>query len=306
MIDIFLSRPTDISEFQELGLNNLLSFLKKENLNPRTLGTTDYAQESPLNEIIQILELCSGMIVLGYSKIFIEQGVIKGERVKEPVKMASEWNQIEAALAYCTRKPLLIICDKGVSFGFFDKGTANCYVHQVDFSDPQWSLQRSIQGAILKWKERVVVCNRKKDDVNNTTKVPTQHDVDLFKKFNNEMPHNQFIYFLEQHDIIDYHNDDNLTIAFDFIRNWTGPDNDFSDSQASQLLDDFKKKLKKVCVFYATNTFSRGEHLSRVAEWVLETPGEDDKMREKYNPIADDAINAYKELIKYGNNHLVQ
>lgn len=164
MIDIFLSRPTDISDNQQQGLDNLLTLLKFAGLNPRTLGATDYPQEIPLNEIVQILQSCSGMIVLGYSKIIIEKGSVKGENITEPIKLASEWNQIEAALAYASQMPLLIICDKGVSFGFFDRGAANCFVHQVDFSNSGWSFQKSIQGAIQKWKERVVLYKEKQNE----------------------------------------------------------------------------------------------------------------------------------------------
>lgn len=165
MIDIFLSRSTDIIEQQQKGLQNLLSLLKFAELNPRTLGTTDYPQESPLNEIIEILQSCSGMIVLGYPKIIIEKGLIKGKNITEPVKLASEWNQIEAALAYALQIPLLIICDKDVSFGFFDRGAANCFVHQVDFSDSEWCMKTSIYGAIQKWKERVALYCDKKNNV---------------------------------------------------------------------------------------------------------------------------------------------
>ena len=75
MIDVFLSRPTDISDGQQQGMDNLLSLLKFAELNPRTLGATDYPQESPLSEIIEILHSCSGMIVLGYPKIIIEKGL---------------------------------------------------------------------------------------------------------------------------------------------------------------------------------------------------------------------------------------
>lgn len=174
MIDIFLSRPTNISDKQQQGLDNLLSALKSLELNSRTLGATDYPQESPLNEIAEIMNSCSGMIVLGYPKIIVEKGRINGKCVAKPIKLASEWNQIEATLAYAAQMPLLIICEMGVSFGFFDRGTANCFVHQVDFSNPEWCLQASIQGAIRKWKERVALYsenrNNVKESVNNSNR----------------------------------------------------------------------------------------------------------------------------------------
>lgn len=169
MTDIFLSRPTDVPENQQQGLNNLQTLLNFAELNPRTLGSTDYPNESPLNEIIQILQTCSGMLVLGYPKFIVEQGLVKGVKITEPIKLASEWNQIEATLAYSSQMPLLIICDKGVSFGFFDRGAANCFVHEVDFSDPQWCMSVPIQGAIQKWKERIAEYNkRKKNETKHT------------------------------------------------------------------------------------------------------------------------------------------
>lgn len=175
MIDIFLSRPTDVPENQQQGLNNLQTLLNFAELNPRTLGSTDYPSESPLNEIIQILQSCSGMMVLGYPKIIIEQGLVKGEKITKPIKLASEWNQIEATLAYSSQMPLLIICDKGVSFGFFDRGAANCFVHEVDFSDPQWCMSEPIQGAIRKWKGRIAEYNTRKTN-------ETKHTDELKRK----------------------------------------------------------------------------------------------------------------------------
>ena len=73
MTDIFISRPTWVPDEFKKGLENFLSFLEEMDLNPRTLGSTDYPNESPLDEVISIMSECKGIIVLGYPQIFISK-----------------------------------------------------------------------------------------------------------------------------------------------------------------------------------------------------------------------------------------
>jgi hypothetical protein len=116
MIDIFISRPTWISkEFQE-GLDGFLSFLDTHEINPRTLGSTDYPTESPLDEVITIIGECKGAIILGYPQIYVTKGKIK-DVDNVDFLLPTEWNHIEATLAYMKKMPLLIIHHKGVSRG---------------------------------------------------------------------------------------------------------------------------------------------------------------------------------------------
>jgi hypothetical protein len=87
MTDIFLSRTTWIlPEYQE-GLE----------LNPRTIGATDFPIESPLDEVIQTMEQTSGVIILGYPQIFVQSGKIKDDTISNPIYLATEWNNIEAS-----------------------------------------------------------------------------------------------------------------------------------------------------------------------------------------------------------------
>lgn len=156
MTDIFLSRPTFIPDNQKDGINSFLSLLDMMDLNPRTLGTTDYPNDAPLDEVLRILDDCSGMIVLGVPQICVEKGSLKDQPIDDVLKLATEWNQIEAALAYSRKMPLLIIHDKGVSRGIFDRGTLGGFIHEVDFDDAHWSDIPSIKGALKTWKSKVV------------------------------------------------------------------------------------------------------------------------------------------------------
>ena len=153
MIDIFLSRPTYIPPEQEGGISGFYALLKAMDLNPRTLGTTDYPVSAPLNEVLRMLDECSAMIVLGVSQISAKTGTLKGEKIKKPLKLATEWNHIEAALAYSQKKPLLIIHDKGISRGIFDRGALTGFIHESDFNDEQWYTKKEIMGALQSWKK---------------------------------------------------------------------------------------------------------------------------------------------------------
>jgi hypothetical protein len=155
MTHIFLSRPTWVSPDFSAGLAGFTSFLKSIGLNPRTLGATDYPHQSPLDEVIRIMDECEAAIILGYPQIEITSGTLKNKPLNCPSFLGTEWNHIEAALAYSKNLPLLVIHHQGVSRGIFDRGTLNSYVHEVDLTAQAWCLNEGMTGAIKSWKERI-------------------------------------------------------------------------------------------------------------------------------------------------------
>ena len=155
MTHIFLSRPTWVSPDFSAGLEGFTSFLKSIGLNPRTLGATDYPHQSPLDEVIRIMDECEAAIILGYPQIEITSGTLKNKPLKSPSFLGTEWNHIEAALAYSKKLPLLVIHHQDVSRGIFDRGTLNSFVHEIDLRDSAWCLKEGISGAVKSWKERI-------------------------------------------------------------------------------------------------------------------------------------------------------
>jgi hypothetical protein len=155
MSHIFLSRPTWVSpEFSD-GLAGFVLFLKRIGLNPRTLGSTDYPHQSPLDEVIRIMSECEAAVILGYPQIEIASGKLKSKPLNCPTLLGTEWNHIEAALAYSKNLPLLVIHHPGVSRGIFDRGTLNSFVHEIDLAAPAWCLGEGINGAVQSWKGRI-------------------------------------------------------------------------------------------------------------------------------------------------------
>jgi hypothetical protein len=155
MKDIFLSRPNWVGPEFKQGLEAFTNILKSYEMNPRTLGVSDYPVNTPLDEVISIMDKCVGIIILGYPQIEVKEGVLKGETIDSSVILATEWNHIEAGLAYAKGLPLLVIHHKGVQRGIFDRGAINKFIYEVDLSNSTWFTTESIIGAIESWRQRL-------------------------------------------------------------------------------------------------------------------------------------------------------
>ncbi len=154
MIDIFCSRPTWVAEEFREGLSGFLAFLGTHDLKPRTIGSTDYPTESPLVEVIRLMDECEGVVILGYPQIYVIKGNIKGSE-KNDFPIPTEWNHIEATLAFSKNLPLLLIHHKGISRGIFDRGAITKFIYEKDLSENNWFLSDNISGALRKWKASI-------------------------------------------------------------------------------------------------------------------------------------------------------
>lgn len=149
---IFVSRPNWVPSEFEAGLNTFLLQMDNLGLVPRTLGVSDYPSKSPLDEVIEIMGDCKGAVILGYPQIEIHAGNLKGSNIEAPITLGTEWNHLEAGLAYAAGLPLLVVHHQNVSRGIFDRGVLNAFLYSVDLASPNWSMQPNLNGAIQKWK----------------------------------------------------------------------------------------------------------------------------------------------------------
>ncbi|OIQ97470.1 hypothetical protein GALL_204800 [mine drainage metagenome] len=158
MKNIFLSRPNWIHPDYEEGLKNFLNLIKSHDLNPRTIGTTDFPSKSPMDGVIDLMNQCEGAIILGYPQINISIGHLKEKEVSS-LYLATEWNHIETAIAYSLGLPLLVIHDTNVTRGVFDRGVLNSFLYSKNFADTSWSISDEIIGALSKWKDELMPIN---------------------------------------------------------------------------------------------------------------------------------------------------
>ncbi len=163
MRTVFLSQPTWIPEENSQGLKLFKRGLEHRGLTPRTIGVTDQPSRSPLDEVIALMKESVGAIILGIPQISVESGTLKGNKIEKPIVLATEWNHIEAALAHALGLPLLVIHDRLVCRGVFDRGAANTFLHCVDFSIDSWSQSDHIDGAVTKWCTQLCPAESPKD-----------------------------------------------------------------------------------------------------------------------------------------------
>lgn len=154
---IFLSRPTWVPSSFQAGIDTFMTQLANLGLDARTLGVSDFPSKAPLDEVIEILASCRGAIVLGVPQLEIRDGSLKGIDIDQPLVLGTEWNHLEAGLAYSAGLPLLVIHHHTVTRGIFDRGVLNAFLHSVDFESNNWSMQPALNGAITRWKENCVL-----------------------------------------------------------------------------------------------------------------------------------------------------
>ncbi|MCX5693875.1 MAG: hypothetical protein NT014_01880 [Candidatus Omnitrophica bacterium] len=172
MTNVFLSRPNWVDPTFRKGLEGFILLLRTLELDPRTIGSTDYPNKSPLDEVIRLMDGCKGAIILGYPQIVITAGRVKDQAIISELRLSTEWNHIEAGLAHARGIPLLVIHHPGVTRGIFDRGAISSFIYQVALDDPDWPLRPEIQGALVKWKNDVVVYTKKPIVDNTGAQVP--------------------------------------------------------------------------------------------------------------------------------------
>ncbi|MES2516878.1 MAG: hypothetical protein V4585_02150 [Bacteroidota bacterium] len=157
MKSIFISRPSWIPDEFKAGVDNFYKLLDTHQLSPRTIGVSDYPNESPMDDIIKLMKKCHGTIVLGIPQIEINKGKIKDQKIVPNQYLSTEWNHIEAAIAHTLEHPILIIQHLDLKRGIFDRGALNVFIYSVDMRDSSWSLSVPIIGALNNWQEKLKI-----------------------------------------------------------------------------------------------------------------------------------------------------
>ncbi len=154
-MNIFISRPTSLPKAFEAAYTEFHAFLKEEGIVPRRLGSTDTPYGSPLQGVIDLMGECQGAIILGYPQIEMFQHVRRSTIIKvDPAMMfPTPWNQIEGALAYGAKVPVLVVAHPEVHGGIFDHGVTGNYVLSLDLSTLRWHEALAFQQVYSQWKK---------------------------------------------------------------------------------------------------------------------------------------------------------
>ncbi len=157
--DIVLSVGRPATDEQEAFVKEVERLLEEHDLTPHNLGRTDYSAAQPLQAIEELMDRCSGSVIIAFERLFVEAGVERRGSA-EARTVASEgvttvWNQIEAAMAYVKHQPLLVIVEKEIiQQGLLSHG-GDWHVQQVPL-DPKELRSPETIGRLKEWKSRVI------------------------------------------------------------------------------------------------------------------------------------------------------
>ena len=161
-IPVFVSSPTSLNIGQEASMKIVLEEINRFELEPRTLGRSDYPTELPLREVYVISRHCAGGIILGFEQFVTSSGIRKRGTDEEdavdvgsPVKFPTPWNHLESGILYSFGLPMLVFKEDGISGGVFDRGATGAYIHKMPTPKMSYGEQRSFSGVVLKWQSKV-------------------------------------------------------------------------------------------------------------------------------------------------------
>lgn len=132
--------------------------LRKYDLEPRTLGSSDYPKEYPLKEVLVIARHCSGGVILGFEQFRATAGQwLKGKPKKlvGALSVPTPWNNLEAGILFGLRLPLLIFKEKEIEGGVFDRGVTEVFVHRMPVSGVPVGKQKGLREVFLSWQGSV-------------------------------------------------------------------------------------------------------------------------------------------------------
>ncbi|MBM3341917.1 MAG: hypothetical protein FJY56_07375 [Betaproteobacteria bacterium] len=156
---VFVSVGGTATAEQEAFVRAVEDRLRSEGLVPHTVGRNTFSSDAPLRTVTELMDKCSGTVVIALERSYFPKGVDKRGEPKEAalndVRLPTPWNQIEAAISYARGLPLMVIVEAGLkSEGLLERG----YDWYVQWVKPEVTALHSneFNGVLASWKEKMV------------------------------------------------------------------------------------------------------------------------------------------------------
>ena len=166
-MDVFVSVATGLNKKQEEFVSAIEARLRAVGLNPYTIGRNTFDDEAPLRAVTKLMDRCSGAVVIALERYRFPEGIERpGSDLATPLSNTSlptAWNQIEAAMAYGRKLPLLVVVDKQLRCdGLLEKGN-DWYVQAVAV-EPASLNSPEFLGVLDSWRGRLRTPTQKPPD----------------------------------------------------------------------------------------------------------------------------------------------
>lgn len=158
-LNVFVSVGGTATDSQEAFVRAVEDRLRSEGLVPHTVGRNTFSSDAPLKTVTELLDKCSGTVVIALERMYFPSGIEKRGGPKEvplsDVRLPTPWNQIEAAMAYSRNHPLMVIVESGLkSEGLLERGN-DWYVQWVKPEAAALSTTE-FNGVLASWKQKML------------------------------------------------------------------------------------------------------------------------------------------------------
>lgn len=157
-LHVFVSVGATASDLQETFVRAVEDRLRSEGLIPHTVGRNTFSANAPLKTVADLLDRCSGTVVIALERSYFPSGIEKRGGPREiplsVVRLPTPWNHIEAAMAYSRRQPLMVIVEDGLkSEGLLEHGS-EWYVQSLKLDVAALSTPE-FNGIFSSWKQKI-------------------------------------------------------------------------------------------------------------------------------------------------------
>lgn len=157
-LDVFVSVGKTATEQQEVFVRAVEDRLRSEGIIPHTVGRNTFSSDAPLKAVTELMDRCSGAVVIALERLFFPAGAEKrggpDELSLTNVKLPTPFNQIEAAMAYARDLPLMVIVEADLkNEGLLQQGY-DWHVQRVK-PDPAALHSNEFNGVLASWKEKM-------------------------------------------------------------------------------------------------------------------------------------------------------
>lgn len=163
-LNVFVSVGGTATDQQEAFIRAVEDRLRSEGLVPHTVGRNTFSFDAPLKTVTELLEKCSGTVVIALERTYFASGIEKRGGPKESalsdIRLPTPWNQIEAAMAYSRGHPLMVVVESGLkSEGLLERGN-DWYVQWVK-PDAAALTTTEFNGVLASWKQKLLQPQKK-------------------------------------------------------------------------------------------------------------------------------------------------
>lgn len=115
---VFLSVGSTYNEKQETFVSAFETFLGQNGCERLTVGRGNYFASQPIVSARDLMQEADAVVVIAFTRLVIEKAIDKpGSKSEKEILERSYptvWNQLEAAMAFGLKLPLLVILEEGV------------------------------------------------------------------------------------------------------------------------------------------------------------------------------------------------